>query len=344
MRRIVVTVHGYLGVPRPFLLWRGPLEAAGYHLADYAYDSGDTMEQIARGLNAFLEDTIRRHSTSTSGSGSSGTELQFDFVAHSMGGLVLRYAINSDAFPIPIPTLDAPSATSSSSSSSTSSVRRKLTLGRIVMIATPNQGSEYARALQKYPRLKRIVLGFAKLKIPGATWLRGIRTDLDAPVAQQQPSPPSSLSSRSDAAAAAVECGSELLACGDVLMTHPASWFRRHVPLPRALYPRTLVIAGTMSLLQGVAPQPSDGTILFEETKLPETSAPHQHGHTHGGGGGEPEAPPIPPFQPRTSASPVSAGPAGSQHMSFHAQHSFLLAHPGVMDAALRFLQTGRAD
>lgn len=180
--------------------------------------------------------------------------------------------------------------------------------------------------LFQYPALKSIVLGFAKLKIPGAAWLRG----LTPTVRNNTPS--------SAAASISLAAGStgEILSCGDLLMTRPPEWFRTHIPLPRSLYPRTLVIAGTLSLMQGFAPATSDGTVQFAETKLPDpidqdTNA--QQADT------DEEV-----FTPSSTDSPVSPGPCGSQHMSFHAQHSLLLTHAGVIAAAIRFIQTGRAD
>lgn len=181
--------------------------------------------------------------------------------------------------------------------------------------------------LLQYPRLKQLVLGFAKLKIPGTSWLRGIPEQI------RNNATSSATAAVTGEAASAIAAGTpEILACGDLLMTHPPAWFRSHIPLPRCLYPKTLVIAGTMSLLHGVAPTTSDGTITFAETKLPE---PREE---------EGVDAPSELFVPSSPDSVVSPGPAGSQHMSFHAQHSLLLAHPGVIAASIKFLQTGRAD
>jgi hypothetical protein len=174
--------------------------------------------------------------------------------------------------------------------------------------------------------LKQFVLGFAQLKIPGAAWLRGIPAAV-----RNNEATSTAASAASSIASAAVP---EILACGDLLMTHPPAWFRTHIPLPRALYPRTLVIAGTMSLLQGITPQSSDGTITFAETKLPDPITDAK----------EDAQPSDEVFVPSSSSSVVSGGPCGSQHMSFHAQHSLLLTHPGVIAATMRFLETGRAD
>ena len=121
-------------------------------------------------------------------------------------------------------------------------------------------------------------------------------------------------------------------------MTHPAVWFRTVFPqLPRALYPRTLVIAGTFAMLKGgFRPTTTDGTITFEETKLP--TPPNERNNSVEGEIEEEES-----DQPQPSGV-VSQGPAGSFHMSFHAQHSLLLVHPGVIAASINFLQTGSAE
>ena len=82
-------------------------------------------------------------------------ELCFSFVVHSMGGLVLRTAISSGRFPVPIPpdsetnegSSDAESLPAASAPASAAPGQLPLSFGRIVMIATPNRGSLYARTL-----------------------------------------------------------------------------------------------------------------------------------------------------------------------------------------------------
>jgi hypothetical protein len=125
-------------------------------------------------------------------------------------------------------------------------------------------------------------------------------------------------------------------ACGDLLMTQSAEWWNSHLLLPFSLYPRTLVIAGTLSLMNGIGPSTSDGTVQLEETKLPippsiETELKKSISSSSSS-------------SPTSSGRYVTNGPLGCTHISFHAQHSILLAHPGVIRASLKFLLTGTAE
>lgn len=135
-RRVVVTIHGYLGIPRPFLLWNAPLSNDGYTVVDYAYDSGLTLVEIASGLNDLLRETLRVNAGRESGD---AQPVQVDFVCHSMGGLVLRAAIDSGDFPIPV------SGVGANCRDGTSTPPHRV--GHVIMVATPNQGSEYARKI-----------------------------------------------------------------------------------------------------------------------------------------------------------------------------------------------------
>lgn len=190
----------------------------------------------------------------------------------------------------------------------------------------------------QYPLVKDAVLGFAKLTIPGASdigaWVRGVRNNAAAAASARSPSRPSSASA-ADVAPAPLP---DVLACGDLLMSHPASWFHTHLPLPRALYPRTLVIAGTFAVLR-MLPAPNDGTITFEETLLPAPVDATAEERAQNAGYA---AAAVAAASARKHA--VVAGPLGSSHMSFHAPHSALVAHPGVIAATLQYLRTGNAE
>lgn len=216
------------------------------------------------------------------------------------------------------------------------------------------------------------MLGFARLPVPGfadiRTWLRTSlqpqqrnnnergSEQLNAPsgsepVAQASSSdgsapsdestyvsyPPTS--SRSAAPTRSLLPSPCFLACGDLLMSQSADWFRTHLPLPRTLYPRTLVIAGTMSLLQGLTPQASDGTITFEETKLPPPLPSDEVESSSDAGSLSTSSDAATP--PSSLPRGVHAGPCGSRHVSFHAQHSLLLAHPGVISTTLHYVLSG---
>lgn len=190
----------------------------------------------------------------------------------------------------------------------------------------------------QYPLVKDVVLGFAKLTIPGASdigaWVRGVRNN----AARSSSSSSGSSSHGGSSADVAPAPLSDVLACGDLLMTHPPSWFHTHLPLPRSLYPRTLVIAGTFAVLK-MLPAPSDGTITFEETLLPAPvdSSPEEQAQNAGYAAAAAAA-------ASARSHSVVAGPLGSSHMSFHAPHSALVAHPGVIAATLQYLRTGNAE
>lgn len=120
------------------MLWRGPLTQCGYTVVDFAYDSGGSMDEIADGLNQLIRRAILDVRSDPTAHGIE--EIDFDFICHSMGGLVLRTALNSGHFPIPIRGVDTESQVDT---------HYRLKVNRIVMIATPNQGSEYGRTLAK---------------------------------------------------------------------------------------------------------------------------------------------------------------------------------------------------
>ena len=363
VRDVLLTIHGYLGLPRPFFLFRAPFVNAGFHVEDYSYSSGGSMDAIADDLCARIEQTIRevwrRETEAAAARGQplarGCSPLRFSFVCHSMGGLVLRTAINSGRFPIPMPDAAADSPASSPP---------LLSMGRIVMIATPNGGSAYARKINQWPRVKQFVLGFARLT-SNKSKQRAAAAATAASSSSAVSASTSVSSSRSSSAPVAPAPLPDVLACGDLLMSHPASWFHRNILLPRCLYPRTLVIAGTMSLSEMFLPAPSDGTVRLEETYLPQPppppgeeetgaadTAPHNR-QSNGvaasaSNGTEVAASSVPVVGPVPTPIPssrfVCAGPAGSSHMSFHAMHSLLVAHPGVIAAALKFIQTGNAE
>jgi hypothetical protein len=246
------------------------------------------------------------------------------------------------------------------------------------MIAPPNRGSLYARTLARIPGVKRVVLSVARLSVPAphdiTDWLSGVKQSAlqrlrssslsssassSFPSSSSSSSSSSSLSAGSTVASAASAPLPDVLACGDLMMTRSPEWFCTHLALPRVLYPRTLVIAGTFGIAN-LLPRPHDGTIALEETILPPPleegnrswSSVHFHSHADEHAAATTAARADAAFasaaqsahSPPSSPRRVSASTCGSSHMSFHAPHSALVAHPGVIHSSLQFLLTGDAE
>jgi pimeloyl-ACP methyl ester carboxylesterase len=119
----VVLLHGLgrTSGSMRLLAWR--LERAGFQTAALRYASmRSSVEAIADALNP----RVRHFASSVAG--------QLHFVTHSLGGLVVRVLLNRNA---------------------------PDNLGRVVMLAPPNGGSEWADALERL-RIARYVLGPAR--------------------------------------------------------------------------------------------------------------------------------------------------------------------------------------
>jgi len=378
VRHVCVTIHGYLGLPRPFFLFRAPLVNSGYYTVDYSYSSGSSIEEIVEGLIDVILETqhtlTHKHQQARQRQDENNMydAISFSFVCHSLGGLVLRAALSSNRWPLALDEKSAP-ATATHASGSQHQERQAADefallpcfIGRIVMVGTPNRGSLYARRLAQIAPLRRLVLGLAKLQLTLATIvpclkgrrkssMRGaarIKQNDGASMSMSHMSATCTPSSSSTTASPADAALSDVLACGEFLMSRDPAWFTSHYPIPPSLYPRILVIAGTLSLTGSVIlPKPNDGTIAMEETYLPHPSEAEKNGDDNDEDAVDSNLGSSASAAFRAVASsarwsypdsPVSLGPAGSLHMSFHTQHSLLIAHPGVIAAALQFIQTG---
>ena len=117
--QIVVLLHGFAGAAILNRPLTRMLRRAGYHAVELGYDSwGTSLEHI--------RDRLAPRLAQLDGRGADALHL----VAHSMGGLVARALIHAE---------------------------RPRTLGRVVMLGTPNGGSEIADFLAGHALLRPIL-------------------------------------------------------------------------------------------------------------------------------------------------------------------------------------------
>lgn len=122
-RQAVYFVHGFLRTSRSMNQMAEAFRKEGYLTEKWAYPSRQKhIRQHAAALVLDLQKTAFEHP---------GEPIHF--VTHSMGGLVVRAALNLEACP--------PEAK----------------FGRAVLMAPPNQGSRFGRSLNRYPVAKKIL-------------------------------------------------------------------------------------------------------------------------------------------------------------------------------------------
>lgn len=107
-RPLVVLIHGYSSTPESLAELHASVCEAGYPTTVFAYPNDGPIEDSAALLAADLRDFAGQHPAR-----------EISIVAHSMGGLVARAVIEN-------PELDPAN------------------VGRLIMVATPNQGSQLA--------------------------------------------------------------------------------------------------------------------------------------------------------------------------------------------------------
>lgn len=121
----LVCVHGFYGAPWNMYLLEKNFSKRGFDVTNWSYPSTDkTIESHGRDLVLDLVKMAEKRPGEP-----------ISFVTHSMGGLVLRSALNDPQCPT------------------------EAKIGKVVMIAPPNKGSSYARYLNQYSFFRKIGRG-----------------------------------------------------------------------------------------------------------------------------------------------------------------------------------------
>ena len=115
----VYLIHGFMRTSASFQQMATTLQAKGFKPHLWDYPSRDrTIEEHSNVLVHHLQKTARKNQP-------------IHFVTHSMGGLILRAALNNPKCP------------------------HEAKIGKAVLIAPPNRGSQYGRALGKLKPMKK---------------------------------------------------------------------------------------------------------------------------------------------------------------------------------------------
>lgn len=113
----VVLLHGILDNKKKMFLMARQMQKAGYEVINLSYPSTrHNLEELSAQLHETLQDDGRFHKAG-----------KVHFVGHSMGGLITRYYLHE---------------------------YRPPHLGRVVMIGTPNSGSEFADLFHGHEKLR----------------------------------------------------------------------------------------------------------------------------------------------------------------------------------------------
>jgi triacylglycerol esterase/lipase EstA (alpha/beta hydrolase family) len=123
----VVLVHGLLGSSWNMFFLKKNLYKIGCKTTSWKYDSRDkVIEEHGKDLVDYLKILAKEN-----------PDQKINYVAHSLGGLILRSALNNPECPAEAKT------------------------GKIVLLATPNKGTIWARYLNKYSLVKKYLKDFS---------------------------------------------------------------------------------------------------------------------------------------------------------------------------------------
>ncbi len=119
---IVVLVHGFMRKAGNMSMMQSSLKKEGWSVENWSYPSKEKyIEEHAEDLVYRLSEISKQHAG-----------VPISFVTHSMGGLIVRCALNHPNCP------------------------NEAKMGRAVLVAPPNKGSVFARKLHNYKVFKAI--------------------------------------------------------------------------------------------------------------------------------------------------------------------------------------------
>lgn len=117
--KVLVCLHGFMRSKSNMSLFKSEFKKVGWKVHVWAYPSRhDTIEGHAEEFASYLNELSLQY-----------PDTDFHYVTHSMGGLVLRCALNRDDCP--------------------ESVKN----GKAILIAPPNRGSSYGRFLSRFKKV-----------------------------------------------------------------------------------------------------------------------------------------------------------------------------------------------
>jgi triacylglycerol lipase len=125
----VVLIHGLAGHSTNFWMIKGYLKKKGYTVISFDYPSLlDSPDRFTKNLHKKLMAKCTEK------------DWKINFVGHSMGGIIIRLYL--EEYPVK-------------------------NLGRVVMVGTPNKGSEHADLVKKFPWLAHVVPAAPELTTSG---------------------------------------------------------------------------------------------------------------------------------------------------------------------------------
>ena len=142
-REAVILLHGLGRTRRAMVPLAAALRKAGYAVVNFGYPS--TKRPVAELAADAIPEALRAAEALLAPSATAGRRIHF--VTHSLGGILVRLYLSQHRIPA---------------------------LGRVVMLAPPNQGSEVADRLRRHP-LYRAAVGPSGLELgtdPGSVPLR----------------------------------------------------------------------------------------------------------------------------------------------------------------------------